>query len=517
MKSYIAQELISEPGIQRDGTQFAAKNYINGQWCRFYMGRPRKMGGYQLIDRGNLEIIRDIFIVPKPNSVDTYLGRPSSVVYINFDLNGLGDVEIDRTPTDGSFVPNVDNVWDFELFTNTTVLDASNAYLVAQVAPNGGDVSNTTGGNIYYGDINSNDALAIINDPAGNPVQVSGGICFSSPVMIAYGNDGFMRWSAPGDITTWPDENNVVIGNTKILKMYRTRGSVPQVLAWTLTSLLNVTYTQVDTEFTFVANTIQDNITLISPDCVVEYNQQFFWIGIDQFYYFNGIVQRLENSMSSDWFFLNVNLQYRSKIWGMVIPRYKEIWWHYPRGTNTECSDVIIYNVELKIWYDSVIGRSAGVSSNIFPFPMMADTQLIRTPVHGGFTNSYGLWKHEFGADKVYGDNSLAIDSFFETHILTLFGGDPNNNRLMRIRRIEPDFNNEGGNSAMTVTINTRNFANSPVVPIGPIPFNNTIEKIDTVTSQGRLVSVVFDSNVSGGFYQAGKIILDYEVGDVNP
>ena len=33
-------------GIQRDGTQFAAPAYVDGQWCRFQYGRPKKMGGY---------------------------------------------------------------------------------------------------------------------------------------------------------------------------------------------------------------------------------------------------------------------------------------------------------------------------------------------------------------------------------------------------------------------------------------------------------------------------------------
>jgi hypothetical protein len=35
-----------KPGIQRDGTQFAAPTYVDGQWVRFQNGLPRKMGGY---------------------------------------------------------------------------------------------------------------------------------------------------------------------------------------------------------------------------------------------------------------------------------------------------------------------------------------------------------------------------------------------------------------------------------------------------------------------------------------
>lgn len=518
MKNYIVIPLISKPGIQRDGTPFASESYIDGQWCRFYMQRSRKIGGYKLIDVGNDEIIRSLFAVPMPNAIDLYLGRASSLTYNTFDLNGNGIGEIDRTPE--GYVANVNNIWDFDLFTNTTVVDASSAFIAAAVIPNGMDISNTTPGPIYYGDINLDTPLIQIFDPSSNPIQVSGGIVFSSPVMVAFGNDGFIRWSNPGDITTWPDANNAVIANTKIIQMYRTRGSVsPQLLAWTLESLLNVTYTEVNSVFTFVASTIQDNISIMSPNSIVEYNQQFFWIGTDQFYFFNGIVQRLDNSMSSDWFFQHVNLSQRSKIWGMAVPRYKEIWWHYPRGNNTECSDVIIYNVELQVWYDSVNARAAGLSVGLFPLPLMSDAQLISTTTRLGFINTYGLWMHEYGWDQVIGPNVYAIESYFETHIITLFGNKPEDNRLIRTRRIEPDFAQIGN---MTVTVNNRMFPsdsleNGQLIQSGPYSFTPDTQKVDDVNSQGRLVSFVFNSNVAGGTYQGGQTLLDYEIGDVNP
>jgi hypothetical protein len=34
-------------GIQRDGTIFDSPMFVDGQWCRFQRGRPRKMGGYR--------------------------------------------------------------------------------------------------------------------------------------------------------------------------------------------------------------------------------------------------------------------------------------------------------------------------------------------------------------------------------------------------------------------------------------------------------------------------------------
>lgn len=526
MKNYIVRPLTSRPGIQRDGTQFASQSYIDGQWCRFYMGRPRKMGGYELIDPGNTEIIRSLFGVAKPNSIDLYLGRASSLSYNHFDLNGNGTGEIDRTPV--GYTPNPNNVWDFDLFTNTN----GKYYIIAAAIANGNDVSNTTPGNVYYGDINSNTPLIPVKDaPGGNPITTSGGVVFSSPLLIVFGNDGVIRWSNPGDITSWPSSNYSAISNTKIIQAYRTRGSTtPQILCWTLSSLINVTYIVTGTPptaiATFAATTIQDDITVMSPNSIVQYNQQFFWIGIDQFYVFNGIVQRLDNSMSSDWFFNNVNLQQRSKIWGMVIPRYKEIWWFYPRNPDdpnapraTECNAVVIYNTELGVWYDSMISRAAGLSPSIFSNPLMSDSALESVDSGHGVSQGYGIWEHEVGVDKFIGGQNLAINSYFETSILTLFENNPDSNRLIRSRRIEPDFSQTGD---ITVTVNNRMFAsdtiaNGNLLQTGPFTFNGNTRKVDDVTSQGRLVSFVFQSNVAGGFYQGGQTLLDYEIGDVNP
>jgi hypothetical protein len=42
-------QLQVKAGIQRDGTNFAAQTYIDGEWVRFQNNLPRKMGGYRAI------------------------------------------------------------------------------------------------------------------------------------------------------------------------------------------------------------------------------------------------------------------------------------------------------------------------------------------------------------------------------------------------------------------------------------------------------------------------------------
>jgi hypothetical protein len=514
MSKYIINKIHSELGIQRDGTPYNSKAYINGQWVRFYEGQPRKIGGYQLISLGNQEIPRDLFTIPMQNSVDLYIGRASTVSYINVNFNGESGPEFDRTPSTG-FMASEDNSWTFDLFTDDTIEDTPTALIVAHVAPNANDISNTTSGPIFYGLITDNTPLIL----AGNSLPVSGGIVFSAPILVSYGADGTIAWCNPGDINTWPLENAQVITNTKIVKGYRTRGGGnPTILFWSLNSLIRASYSVgEDNNVAFSVDTIQDDITILSPNSIVQYSQMFFWVGVDQFYFFNGIVQKLKNTMSNDWFFENLNFEARNKVFGVCVPRYSEIWWFYPRTDPnnplievTECNAVIIYNVELDIWYDSFIDRGAGTQASTFPSPIFSDTNLFSTLTETGPIQTYPIWMHETGTDQVVGNNSSAINSYFETHLIDLWSNDGATSNLIRNRRVVPDFVQKGN---MSLIINTQMYPNSQIISSDPFPYGPTKEFIDTAV-QGGLMSFLFQSNVVGGFYQGGKILSFYEVGD---
>ena len=81
--------------------------------------------------------------------------------------------------------------------------------------------------------------------------------------------------------------------------------------------------------------------------------------------------------MNQNYFFDNLNYDQRQKVWATKVPRFGEIWWFYPRGDATECTDAIIYNVRENVWYDAGEARgaqrSAGYFSQVFAYPVAAD------------------------------------------------------------------------------------------------------------------------------------------------
>jgi hypothetical protein len=117
----------------------------------------------------------------------------------------------------------------------------------------------------------------------------------------------------------------------------------------------------------------------------------------------------------------------------------------------------------------------------------------------------------------VYGVNSNAIESFFETNDLGWVSGGPaqmspiGENRWLHIERVEPDFIQDG---EMELFVISRPYAQAEDTTSDPYPFDPNTNKID-MREQGRELRLRFVSNVSGGDYQVGKIIANVDFGDV--
>ena len=129
------------------------------------------------------------------------------------------------------------------------------------------------------------------------------------------------------------------------------------------------------------------------------------------------------------------------------------------------------------------------------------------------------LWQNEIGTDKVQGALAVAIESYFETNDLGWVSGGPSQpspvgeNKWLRLERVEPDFIQTG---EMEVYVTGRPFAQSEDVTSQAYTFAPETGKVD-MREQRRELRLKFVSNVAGGNYQVGKIILDADLGDVRP
>jgi hypothetical protein len=251
----------------------------------------------------------------------------------------------------------------------------------------------------------------------------------------------------------------------------------------------------------------------MSSQCVIEYDGIFYWCGVDRFLTYNGVVQEIPNTLNQNYFFDNLNYAQRQKVWCTKVPRWGEIWWFYPKGDATECTDAIIYNVREKTWYDAGQApgarRSAGTFSEVFRKPIWGGTEVNST---GGYT----LWQHETGAEEIYTTNVNAIRSSFTTNNLGWVTGGPGNpqlsgdNRWLRLERVEPDFVQNGD---MNLYVTGQGYADDADQISDPYVFDNTTLKID-MREQRRLLRLKFESNTFNGDYYMGKVLLSADQGD---
>jgi hypothetical protein len=354
-----------------------------------------------------------------------------------------------------------------------------------------------------------------------NNISVSGGVVMLHPYLFVYGNDGLIQNSSAGNFNDWvsadANANNVATG--KVVKGLPLRGGTtsPAGLFWTLDSVVRVTYapsTVGGINYYWKYDLITSQSSIMSSQCVIEYDGIFYWAGTDRFLMYNGVVSEVPNTQNMNWFFDGLNYSQRQKVWVTKVPRWGEIWFFYPRGTATECTDAVIYNVREKTWYDagSAPGarRSAGTFSEVFRKPIWADNV-------ANSNGTYTMWQHETGVDQVLGNQVDAIDSFFETPALGAYTGlvgasqQPGENLWTRCERVEPDFVQE---KQMYLVVTGKGYAEDVDQPSPAVYFEPDTLKVD-MREQRREMRMRFGSNINGGNYFMGKVLLSLDTGDV--
>lgn len=130
--------------------------------------------------------------------------------------------------------------------------------------------------------------------------------------------------------------------------------------------------------------------------------------------------------------------------------------------------------------------------------------------------NFVSLWQHEVGADEVKFTATNAIEAYVETSDLGWVAGGPSQpspvgeNRWLHVERLEPDFIQSGD---MDLYVTGRSYAQGEDKTTGPYTFAPGTTKID-LREQRREMRLKFVSNVAGGDFQMGKVIVNADLGD---
>jgi len=514
MVDLIPYRIASKPGCKRDGTLLEGDNYVDNQWNRYQLakGLPRKMGGYKRLSNELSGISRGLSVFGADTNTYTHSGWSGGLDRFILDKNGNVFAGADRTPA--GFAVSANNMWQFDTLYQATL---TTSILLAHAAPNLADITSSTQTPVYYGDVLLGTPLTATASP-----NVAGGVFALGPYAVSYDHDGVVNWTATiNDVTAaWssvrPTASKLVYG----LPIRAGAGNGPSGLIWGVDALVRMTYIGTVGGPTWNFDNITSAYSLLSSQGIVEYDGIFYWAGIDHFLTFNGVIQELENDMNLNWFYDNLNYDQAQKVFAMKVPRWGEIWWCYPRGTATECTHAVIYNVRLSrklgyaVWYDTELpngGRSAGQFASVFKRPLMTGIRADST------TLKYKLWEHEFQTDEIDGTRVNAVQAYFETNSQwpSEITGQNMNNGLY-VEYIEPDFV-QSGDMSVIVTGSYSN-ARAPQVSSTPVTLpdaaTSSENQVVYLNDQRRQMRFRFESNVVGGNYEMGDIVAQVRPAD---
>lgn len=529
--------IASDPGIKRDGTKFEGNNYVDGAWVRFQRGLPRKMGGYRSINKYLEGQVRTLLEYTQDSLTYIHAGSASQIERFYIDGNYNTSVITDRTPL-ASFTADAGNLWQFDVAYDTTLGNQ----IVAQVAPNLNCICNSDGGELFTGDLLGLAPLTRVTNVPSN-FNCTGGVVVLPPYTFAFGNDGYVAWSVPNGPRdfTGSGAGYAYISGQKVVRGMPLRGgpgNSPSGLFWTANALIRGAYVGSTQIFQF--DTISSQTSIMSAASVIEYDGIFYWIGTDRFLSFNGVVREIENNLNLNFFFDNVNMAYRQKVFAVKVPRFGEIWWCFPKGNSIEPNHAVVFNVRENTWYDTPLpngGRSAGIFPAVFRKPLMAGSdpyyipEQVRITETGGYSRvtetgdnyriteesgepRYKFWVHEVGTDEIDGINENPIPSYFETADISL-PAQSGQSRALQVLMVEPDFVQSG---PMTVQVRGRANARAPevdgIIMSFPETASTPTEQVVFLKTQRRELRFRFESNCIGGDYQMGLVLAHVQPGD---
>lgn len=503
-------QINAKAGFSRDGTQLDNNSFIDGQWCRFQRGRPKKMGGYKAISDNLTGIVRGSFVYTR-NGLNFVYGMSGNKAHVSV-TNQTGSSSVATASTLPSLAS--DDSYSFSLDAIFDSTGSGATKLLVHPARNLIDIADETNTNVYMADIGvSPGVFNKIVDEDANEIMVSGGVVVLQPYVFVYGNNGLIKNSVANNPSGWKisvssEANEANVAGTKIIKGLPLRGGAgsPAGLFWSLDSLVKVSRS--GTEFRY--DVLTSDSSVLSPQAIIEYDGVYYWIGVDRFLTYNGTVKEIPNQQNLNWFFDNLNYAQRSKVWATKNSRYGEIWWFFPFGDSEECTHAIVYNIREGCWYDTAYARSAGFPAKVFRYPVSFDNKPNRS-------GAYSVVIDEFGKNAVQQGQVSSIASHFETCDFGYptggaAGEQPTGQDYWtRLTRIEPDFIQAG---SLTMTVRGREFAQGPVTVSEAHVLEPGTERVD-LREQRRQVTLKFESNVVDGDYFMGRVLLHTEQGDI--
>lgn len=183
---------------------------------------------------------------------------------------------------------------------------------------------------------------------------------------------------------------------------------------------------------TFATRPLGTNGGLAGPNAVKEFEGIAYWMGVKDFFFYDGSVQVLPCTVV-DHVFDDFNDEQVFKIYAGINLEFREVWWLYPSADSDECNRYVMYNITDKAWSFGTMARTV----------LIGDSDVMNG-AYGMGTDGY-FYQHEFGTDA----DTAAMTATLQSGDVEV---DPGGNQLAHISRLIPDFKVLTGSVNLTLT-----------------------------------------------------------------
>lgn len=276
-------------------------------------------------------------------------------------------------------------------------------------------VATYNGGSIWFWDPTQNQpygrALATFQGGSVTGAPTNFRAMFITPERFIFGLCDAMvvNVCSQGDPTTWtPATTNTAFARTLQIGSKLVGGKVlaPFIsMVWSDSAAYLFQYT--GSQFLYNSSVAGVDCGLISPNAAVTVDGFAYWMGPDNFYFYNGSVSPMPNVEDiRKYVFEAIPDQQVYQCNAVYVPKYHEIWFFYPTQGSTNPTNYVIFHINDQCWsvgtanFYSSAGVTAGRASGSH------FTQGDTSPIMAG-TDGY-LYDHD-PASLSYDDNGNAL------------------------------------------------------------------------------------------------------------
>lgn len=250
--------------------------------------------------------------------------------------------------------------------------------------------------------------------------------------VLAFGADPYgggaqdkmlIRWSTDQSYLNWDEADTAenagslrLSNGSFIMTAEQTR---QEVLVWTDSALYSLQY-QGGT-YIFTATLISSGIDIIGPNSVATAVNTSFWMGSDNFYYYDGSVNRMPCTVREK-VFLDFNFEQRYKVYAGINSANNEVTWFYPSANSSENNRYVTYNYAEKAWYYGEMPRTTWIDRGFGANPLAT-------------SSDHYTYYQEVGSDDGSTNPPSPIVAYIQSSPVEIEDGD----KIAFVSRIIPD------------------------------------------------------------------------------